>query len=61
MEKGKNIIKVVNYNLKENIYMGLKYLDFYMKMINQNLKENIHYEKNGMEKDMMKMGKLDMK
>ena len=61
MEKGKNIIKMVNKNLKENIYMGLKYLDFYMQMINYNLKENIHQEKNGMEKVMMKMGKLYMK
>ena len=43
MEKGKNMMKIIYQNLKENIYMEKEMgkEKNIMKMANQNLKENI--------------------
>ena len=51
MEKEKNIIIIVNQNLKENIYMEKETI--IIKMVNYNLKENIKMEKDGKEKDII--------
>ena len=51
----KNMMKMVIYYLKENIYMILEEKENYITLINQNMKENFYLIKNGMEKDMMKM------
>ena len=55
MEKEKNIMMMVNQNLKENIYMIKKEKENYILIINQNMMENIYIIKNGMVKDMMKI------
>ena len=54
-EKEKNMIPMVNYHLRENIYIiqGKKVKNIIKE--NQNMKENIYMIENGMEKDMMKM------
>ena len=55
MEKEKNIIIMVNQNLKENIYMEKEMVKEknIIIMVNQNLKENIQMEENGMEMDII--------
>ena len=55
MEKEKNIIVMVNYYLKVNIYMVLKLKANFMLMRNWNMEVNSYITKNGMEEDMMKM------
>ena len=55
MEKEKNIMLMVIYFLKENIYIIKKEKEKNMLIINQNMKENIYIIKNGMVKDMMKI------
>ena len=46
--------------MKENIYMDLRGEEEYLLMKNQNMKVNIYIIKNGMEKDLIKMGMLYM-
>ena len=56
MEKERNIMMMAAYYLKVNIYM-IKELEekIFIQAVKSNMKENIYLEKNGMEKDMMKM------
>ena len=55
MEKEKNLILMVNQNLKENIYMINFKKEKTILIIDYNMKENIYMGENGMVKDMMKM------
>ena len=55
MEKEKNITMMVNYNLKENIYMVIKEKENYILMEIQNMKVNIYTIKNITEKDLAQM------
>ena len=45
MEKEKNIMIMVNQNLKENIYMMKKEKENYILIINQNIMKNIYTKK----------------
>ena len=56
MEKVHYIVLKTIQNLNENFYMVIKEKEKNLLIEDWNLKENIFLE-NGMEKDMMKMGK----
>ena len=55
MEKERNFIKMVQQNLKENIYIILNIKENIILIKNQNMKACMNMETNGMEKDTMNM------